>query len=125
MTQVKGFQVTEDTLPIVKYYHQHRLLKHTHHHHHHHHRHNHHQRQQQWQHNQHEEESNEDDDDDRNGVSNNKTNDKGKTGSPGRGGKNKEKFYYTPHLTDQVSLRAYQQLKHTHLTIDRYLPNIT
>ena len=99
MAQVKGFQVTEGTLPIVKYYHQHRLLKHTHHHHP---RHHHQQNQQSEE----VDDDDDDDDDDRKGVSNNKTNHKGRAVSPARGGKNKEKFYYTPHLTDQVYTNA-------------------
>ena len=96
--QVKGFQVTEETLPIVKYYHQHRLLKYTHQH----------QQQQQQQRQQQQLDDNDDDDDEHKDKGKDKEKNKGrshhrpKTASLPAGGKNKEKFYYTPHLSDQV-----------------------
>ena len=99
---MKGFQVTEETLPIVKYYHQHRLLKHTHQHQQ--------QRQQQQHQHQHQQQldDNDDDDDEHNDKDKGKGKNKGrshhrvKTASLPAGGKNKEKFYYTPYLSDQV-----------------------
>ena len=85
--------MTEETLPIVKYYHQHRLLKHTHHHH-------------QQQQRQRQQQMDEEDDDDNKGMLSKGSRIKTGAGSPAAGARNKEKFYYTPHLSDQVFMNV-------------------